>query len=846
MSEGTSLFDLKGAKFESYSNKINGTIKEAIKQYESRGVSLNQLLSDYNAVISGPNIRKAINPWEYLNKGINKVPVVSGVSTAEALFNTSAMTLYRQKPLEVIKAIYYRNRLRNDSGLEKFFVDSFLFNIQEDKRILVLNPSPFVIEYIEKTRNDNRYLVTDLTMAELYCKQYKAQRFAPLHDMEHISEIDVVAVFIPQADEKSIEKIFDIIELSGADEVYGLMQTRLIDNKSSILWSVLSQEKYFLRDIVIIPNQMSNSSPKKKCMVSLTQCTGEKSVKIQKIEYDSANKEILVSDEGIIALHEELLKCNTVNNLRKRLDQGSLDIKTENVYKTAQVYSFSKEVYLSYAIYQDEKSFYGKVYYSAIKNTQIPEMRGKSLTPRSEKGLRKKTEEDILAALESVPYRSNMTAAIIGDVAKNYLDVQKPVTLKTLWFCQREHLLKNHSYDDVVMRTAFSGRNSITDIYPGIALCDEIKKAVAEQFKTGEEVQELRLLKQINMIIETAISSGYLSENRVLPLLPLAQSRASKRQTEVRQALAKRSFEAVEEERIVRFLKTRYKENSTYLAVGIRMFTGMSIKEVCGLQWNDLHYDKVTGVYTLTVTKYVDNNGKLVSHALEENWDKYRVLPLDENLCNMILSRKQYLVSLGVDESLLMEYPIILARESIEHMRKGYKAEYCKPYVIAGKCREAVTKAEIPSHVIILPENGTEIETNINSYGGDIFRTNFRDKALNDAGFGLDELNYYLGLKKPDTFSQHYCDYTNDYVQLIMAKKLDRWTDKYSNNKKQHIINSGKAHEMITGGIGGGVPSAEIEVLTFHEEKDKMVTINVETEHGFDIIVTPITRGDTQ
>ena len=63
------------------------------------------------------------------------------------------------------------------------------------------------------------------------------------------------------------------------------------------------------------------------------------------------------------------------------------------------------------------------------------------------------------------------------------------------------------------------------------------------------------------------------------------------------------------------------------------------------------------------------------------------------------------------------------------------------------------------------------------------------NKALNDAGFGLDELNYYLGLKKPDTFSQHYCDYTNNYVQLIMAKKLDRWTEKYSNNEKRHNIN---------------------------------------------------------
>ena len=95
-------------------------------------------------------------------------------------------------------------------------------------------------------------------------------------------------------------------------------------------------------------------------------------------------------------------------------------------------------------------------------------------------------------------------------------------------------------------------------------------------------------------------------------------------------------------------------------------------------------------------------------------------------------------------------------------MRKGHKPVYCKPAAVAEKCRKAVEAAEIPQFPIILPgKDGNDIETDINSYNGDIFRTNFRDKALNEAGFGLDELNYYLGLKKPDTFSQHYCDYTN-------------------------------------------------------------------------------------
>lgn len=61
-------FNLTAVLVEPYSQRINGTILNAIKKYESMGVPLNQLLSDYNDVMSGSNIRDAINPWEYINQ----------------------------------------------------------------------------------------------------------------------------------------------------------------------------------------------------------------------------------------------------------------------------------------------------------------------------------------------------------------------------------------------------------------------------------------------------------------------------------------------------------------------------------------------------------------------------------------------------------------------------------------------------------------------------------------------------------------------------------------------------------------------------------------------------------
>jgi hypothetical protein len=262
---------------------------------------------------------------------------------------------------------------------------------------------------------------------------------------------------------------------------------------------------------------------------------------------------------------------------------------------------------------------------------------------------------------------------------------------------------------------------------------------------------------------------------------------------------------------------------------------------VCGLLWSDFRYDDKIDIYILSVTKFIDSNGKVIHHVVEESWEKYRILPISALLGRILKARKNYLKKEGLDDQMLEEYPIILSREDLAHLRKGHKPVYCKPAAVAEKCRKAVAAAEIPQFLIILPDkDGNDIETDINSYNGDIFRTNFRDKALNEAGFGLDELNYYLGLKKPDTFSQHYCDYTNPYVQLIMARKLDRWLVCYDSRKQADYQRSTAAGTIK--GIGDGVPYAEIEVVrgvtASGDAINEPITIRVESTHGCKIAIS--------
>lgn len=830
------VFPEISGEFCQYKQKVNGTIKTAIDSYWNAGVSLKQLLTDYNEVTTYPEaLKKAINPWEYLNKGIRKLDIVSGVTTLETLFNMSAMTLHKQKPVEVIKSIYYRNQTRNNTGLEKVFIDSLLNEIKYTRKLGVINPSPYCIEIIEENRKASCYAVTDKVLANLYKKQYSKSDFETLNDMNNVKKSDLILFFMYQVKEKNVEKIFELIKETYAERVYGIISTRFIDDKKSKFWAMMAKSKFILEDIIIVPKEMSNSSPKKKCLISLVKDSEKSDISIRKINFDNQSNLISTDQDVLKISFDEFANSKTINYLWGKRNQNEVVRKKE--YLSAKLYRFSEEIQLSYLMYSNDRGYYAKAYYAATKNVDFPMHRGKSLTPRLEKGLRGKSEKEVIKSMEEIPYF--ISEKIVKDIKDNYLNENKPVTLKTLWFCMRSELLKNHTYDDDNMREMFSKNNEIANLFMDNDTSNEIYNAVKNVFSEGEEIEELRVLKSLNLIVNESIKEGYLVNNRVVPLLPKAHERASKRQAEVRQALAKRNFEDIEERRIVKFLAPLYTSDSRYLAVMIRLFTGLSIKEVCGLTWRDYQYNKNTDVSNLAITKFVDNNGKIISHALEENWEKYRLLPISKMLENVLDVRKNYLLKIGVNAESLKDYPIILARENVDGMLKGHKIGHCKPAIVAEKCREAVEKAKIPQHIIILPEkNGNDRETDINSYYGDVYKTNFKDKSLNEAGFGLDELSYYVGLKKPDTFSQHYCDYTNEYVQLMIAKKLNRWCAKYDEISNNNFNKGSKSDEEIFVKVGDGIPCAELEIRCNDPGYAVLAEIEVMSENGFKAIIS--------
>ena len=413
-------FSIPQQKTAYYNHKLNGTIADAINEYERRGVPLRQLLSDYLDVITYPDeLQKAINPWQHINTGIKSNPTVCGVSVAETLYNVAAMSLYRQNPISVIKSIYYRNKNRNDSALERIFLNSIQDSIAADQRVLIMNPSPFVVESVEKSGRNTVYATIDQTMVGLYSKQFKHSEFVSIDNIHSISGADVIILFATNIADTSLQKILEYIGTVHTDRIYGIIQNRMLDNKESMFWQALSAGHFAIHSIVILPNDVSNSKPRKKCLIIIERKADaetldkESSVArdliIQRMEYDSSDKTVYLTDQKLSVSQEELMRCKTLNQLWKRvtaeeLEEAEEEGKKETVNKSAELYAFSREIQISYAIYRDYNGCYAKAYYAATKYTHLPEVRGKALTSRAERGLRAKTVDRVIDALEKIPF----------------------------------------------------------------------------------------------------------------------------------------------------------------------------------------------------------------------------------------------------------------------------------------------------------------------------------------------------------------------------------------------------------------------------------------------------------
>ncbi len=194
----------------------------------------------------------------------------------------------------------------------------------------------------------------------------------------------------------------------------------------------------------------------------------------------------------------------------------------------------------------------------------------------------------------------------------------------------------------------------------------------------------------------------------------------------------------------------------------------MSSPEVCMLKWGDFCDTKYCDYYHFNVIKQMSYKS-LEKKSLLSKY-KYRIVPIPTFLSDILIDQRERIQKrFRIPFNNLMTLPIVTADKdkftdccSVDMMMKNSK-------------RALINGAGLSKNVVSYPEADSSEEYDLSRYNADFYESNFKYHALNDAKMTWGEIDYILGLAPRDTFSRHYCDYSNPFLQIKMVKKLNDW-----------------------------------------------------------------------
>lgn len=358
----------------------------------------------------------------------------------------------------------------------------------------------------------------------------------------------------------------------------------------------------------------------------------------------------------------------------------------------------------------------------------------------------------------------------------------------------------------------------------------------------NKKVTNKSLQIHLNYILQYAYEKNVIKEKIEIILDKGSASLAEDRKTRLNRmnALAEKTLPLESETELIDWLVKKFRDNNdVYLGVLIKLFTGMSNPEICALRWGDYEEIKYTNGkrHHLVISKKMNDNSKELEYFDSEHKHKYRLIPLPAFLDNLVKEQYKKLIDFIIKKyrkiiryELTTKKPYKLVKTLFDALRikdisyddfkklsdndfyKYYKKEIdeeIKNYPIVSQSNKNIKEREkfkLPFATTTLRhcaqkaldkgfkkfENKSKLSSSdkiidYSKQGNTLFHTNYQFHAISNCGLTSGELNYIIGNTDTDTFSKHYCDFSNDLIQLQLAKKLDRWADAHFRNTKPNI-----------------------------------------------------------
>lgn len=803
-----SLFQKLGLNLDAYWNCWNSvhctalvdttfspptSITRAIECYRQQMLPMTDLLEDYARL----HLQEGLIQEKFAVRGNRRKKdhtrdTEGGRSSQDRALEFALHGLAKERPTDVIQALFYSHQ-RNDASFECVFLfQAFRDMTQIHHRILVVNPSPDFLLWWENHPIECEeicFAVLDRTLSMLYTSEFPKYRFVAIEDLNahapHYDRLLLIARDMPV-------ETMDIPVSLGAPgaEILAMVPEVSVTAANAPFLSCLRRSNFSIRSIISIPNHITQSVPKKKILLHAGNDLQQNSFLLLSSEGNLNAQMYLIHKECLRIPNSYLDGSMTLTDIRKAVTQ--LHIAPKKHLDAARIYWFSPEIQLRYTIQNNRNNrCAGRVYYSAkLRDEQKHRKFGDRLTPIIEKGLRRKTEQEVIAALEFAALDERIIIPVADDILDYYTGSLHTLSLKTVWYCLRLRLISRYNYRDDTAKWLFCGSNQALSLLCVSSTPEEYENALHSIFPEYKDIPK-KYWELLNLILSVAVEAGILRFNPLAAYMFEISNRASRRQQSARNTLTKKILEDDEEDKIMRYLLSpsaiMYNGDSIpvvfsdglWILGPIVMFALPQLREALALRWKDfVPTDPILGTWQFLVTKYLDDDGNPKPFA-NRSGNRYRRVPADPLLSRILLEYKSFLLAqYHMTEDQIGDCPIVLEnQQQLQHIRS---VSFCSLKAGSARCRTLISLAEIPSNQVILPDAvaGDRL-VDLNQYQGNLFHTNLKYHLRHSCQLTEGELCYFLGLKAPDTFSAHYCAYDHPLLQHQMTQKLGRWSAGY-------------------------------------------------------------------
>ena len=710
----------------------------------------------------------------------------TGVSNKKVVACAKKLVKFRYDEIELMCAASYAED-KNDILLDNCYIyPCFMSRISDvDKpAVAIICPSDF---FIRKMFFDTSYRDVDFVVVlpsrykcKLYsrycdCMNYSGTgsirffTFAEFSKFE--SGIDSVLVFATHAEEKLQKEMSDALLkcCKTSTLIFSLHESNEFENMTGSISRLIYSKDVKIESIDILPLGFSSSEGRKKKVFvrwSVQENIGsdtyyENAITLNKYNLVSDNEQYISRDcqEAFISKKELIESGSSIREIFRGIKYIN---KSGQKREMAKEYAFSEGISAYYTINNgkcEDDKIRLRVYFK-----MATENRKGVIIPGTEMKFRGVSMENIYDVIENEFLYGKSGDKLLRDFFKentiNYIDYES-ITLKLFFYLYFDWYTWKED-DDINFSLAKAVVDSkIGELPIAKASVDEFEKAYYEQ---GFEVDNLTLENYISLlseIYEVAVSTN-ICENNIFEFFSPSSDYENRSRYDVvgraRDALVKRSLTKSEIRQVYKDVSKKLRASKhEYLAVMIKMFTGLNHSQICELTWRDFLYSQENDFYMLfTSDTYNKNIIKGVTAKVPV------CIPCVPLLSDELVKRKNEL-SEKYDEEEIRLMPIVSTFN-----KKSSPYEHCKRKDIKKLCESVLDFWENNSKLI--KSSGRELV--LKSYKGDVLRETFMKQLTYYTNLNDNERAVILSLKPKDTADRHYIGYDNEDVACILYEEL--------------------------------------------------------------------------